>query len=703
LRILATSRERLGIAGESTWRVPSLKLPAAGAARLVDALVDSEAGRLFVTRAQAVQHDFELTQSNAAAVARLCSRLDGIPLAIELAAAHVTALPPELLATRLDDSLRLLVGGGRTAPERQQTLQATLDWSYALLPETDQVVLDRLSVFAGSCSLGAAEAVCAGDGIDPTEILGALVQLVDKSLVVAEPSSGGTAQYRLLETVRQYAQSRLADREPDEATRRRHAEFYLALVERVEPELWGPDQLAWQARLEQSLDNVRVAARWLIRRGDMWRAERLGGALGDLWPVSAYSFEGRAWMTELLALGSAQASPHQVSPQVPGEVNPTAARAKVLLAFGTLETFYGSSDAGTAALEECVALCRAAGDRRLLSHALFRLAQAARFRADATAAHTLAGEGVEVSQAAGNRLEEALNLYVLAGATADLGDLDTARARAEQALSLSAGIGSKRGMGVALLILGGVSYRQGDAVAARAHLEQALAYFRGNSALPEVYALGQLGWLAVDQGDVAHARELFAESLRLERGLGRVEIFPAALVGCARLAQAEHHSELALRLAGAAASRRGGDGAGVDVIPTPLLRIDAWLANGKRRIDRAAAQEAWAEGQRMSPEHVIATALDVVTADAAASSRSSGITVETQPLTVREREVVVLIAQGFSNRRIAEQLVIAESTAALHVKNILAKLGFASRAQIAAWAVGHNLAGPPAGQPLKIG
>jgi ATP/maltotriose-dependent transcriptional regulator MalT len=257
-------------------------------------------------------------------------------------------------------------------------------------------------------------------------------------------------------------------------------------------------------------------------------------------------------------------------------------------------------------------------------------------------------------------------------------------------------------MGVALLILGGVSYRQGDAVAARAHLEQALAYFRGNSALPEVYALGQLGWLAVDQGDVAHARELFAESLRVERGLGRVEIFPAALLGCARLAQAEHHSEQALRLAGAAASRRGGDGAGVDVIPSPLLRIDAWLANGKRRIDRAAAQEAWAEGQRMSPEQVIATALDVVAADAGASSRPSGITVETQLLTAREREVVVLLAQGFSNRRIAEQLVIAESTAALHVKNILAKLGFASRAQIAAWAVGHNLAGPPARQPLKI-
>jgi predicted ATPase/DNA-binding XRE family transcriptional regulator len=197
LRILATSRERLGIAGESTWRVPSLKLPAPGAARLVDALVGSEAGRLFVTRAQAVQHDFELNESNAAAVARICSRLDGIPLAIELAAAHVTALTPESLARRLDDSLRLLVGGGRTAPERQQTLQATLDWSYALLPETDQVVLDRLSVFAGSCSLGAAEAVCAGDGIDPTEILGALVQLVDKSLTLigASPTESRTKRH----------------------------------------------------------------------------------------------------------------------------------------------------------------------------------------------------------------------------------------------------------------------------------------------------------------------------------------------------------------------------------------------------------------------------------------------------------------------------------------------------------------------------
>src|SRR5215472_14896631 len=585
LRILATSRERLEVGGEVAWRVPSLGLPEHSAGHLQVALIRSEAGQLFVARAAAVKPDFELTEANSPAIARICRVLDGIPMALELAAARISALSPETVAARLDDSLRLLVGGSRTAPQRQQTLEATLDWSYALLPQREQVVLDRLSVFAGSFSLEAAEAVCADDALDTAEIVGTLVRLVDKSLVVAEPAADAIGQYRLLETVRQYAQRRLAIREPDEAAHRRHAMFYLALAERLQPLLWGRDQVLWQGRLERSLDNVRVAARWLIEHGDIWRAQRLGGALADLWPVSSYSVEGRAWMAELLARGSLQAAMGHGEATEPTDGDPTAARAKVLIAFGVLEIFYGDAGSGRDALLECIALCRGSGHWRILTHALFRLAQAARFRGDTAAAYGFALEGAELSRAADDRLEEALNLYVLAGATADRGDPAAAGALAERSLSLFASFGSPRGMGLASLVLGGLRYLQGDPAAARARLEDALAHFRGHLALPEVYALGQLGWLAADEGDVVRARTLFAESLDLEQGLGSVGIFPTALLGAARLVAADHLED-ALRLAAAAADLHRGDGGGVDIVPPDLLGIDAWLQMSRRSFDR---------------------------------------------------------------------------------------------------------------------
>jgi predicted ATPase len=291
LRILVTSREPLRVGAEVVWRVPTLALPDDHAQPL-DAMARSEAVRLFVERATAVRPGFALSADNAGMVAEICRRLDGIPLAIELAAARVSALTPEQIARHLNDRFRLLTTGSRTATPRHQTLRALLDWSHDLLTEPERVVFRRLSVFAGGWSLEAAEAVCAGAGIDELEVLDLLTQLLAKSLVQVEQQAG-EERFRLLETLRQYGQDRLVDSAEVAVVRDRHRDWFLHLAERVKPELIGPDQVVWLDRLEREHDNFRAALGWVVKQGPAELGLRLGGALWQLWHVPKCS-TGRA-------------------------------------------------------------------------------------------------------------------------------------------------------------------------------------------------------------------------------------------------------------------------------------------------------------------------------------------------------------------------------------------------------------------------
>ena len=267
LRVLATSREALGITGEVAWPVPSLSLPDLRRLPDLESLPRYESARLFVERTAAVRPDFTLTEQNASAVAQVCYRLDGIPLAIELAAARTKVLSVEEIAARLGDSFRLLAAGSRTAMPRQRTLHATMDWSHKLLGQKERVLFRRLSVFAGGFTLEAAESICAGEELQRDEVLELLSQLVDKSLVVAQERDGA-ARYRLLETVRQYGRERLEEAGEAALVREQHAGHYLAVAEEAEPELKGERQLAWLERLEQEHDNLRVAMAWLLWRGE---------------------------------------------------------------------------------------------------------------------------------------------------------------------------------------------------------------------------------------------------------------------------------------------------------------------------------------------------------------------------------------------------------------------------------------------------
>ena len=347
LRVLATSREPLGVAGEVVWRVPSLALPEATPPS--EQLEDAAAVRLFVARARAARPAFALTEQNARAVADVCRRLDGIPLALELAAAHVPLLSVEQIAERLDDALGLLTRGSRLAPARQQTVRATLDWSYGLLTPPERRLFDRLAVFAGGWTLAAAEGVAGTDGIAPRTVLPMLGRLVDQSLVVVEPEPGGPGRYRLLEALRQYGLERLAAGGGRPRARDRHAAHYLALAEQTAPRLFGPGAPAAQARLEGERDNCRAALRWLVERGATERALRLVGALGRFWFYRGYLAEGEAWTARVLAL--------------PGADRPTAGRARALYAAGAAALGRGDYAAVEAAGREALALWRRRGPR----------------------------------------------------------------------------------------------------------------------------------------------------------------------------------------------------------------------------------------------------------------------------------------------------------------------------------------------------
>ena len=389
LQVLATSREGLGVPGETRWPVPPLSVPPAGALP-VARLAESEAVRLFTERAASLSPGFTLTEANAAAVAEVCRRLDGLPLAIELAAARVRALSVEQIAARLDGRLRLLTSGRRAAPPHQQTLRASLDWSYELLAEPERRLLGRLAVFAGGWTLEAAEAVCPARALGrapspasespesrplaPEDVLDALAGLVDKSLVSLVVGSddgggaGGESRYGLLETVRQYAHERLEASGEAEDARQRHAAYYLALAEAAEPRLAGPDPLASLARLESEHDNLRQALRWCVAHGASVQGLRLGGALRQFWLARGLVAEGRAHLEAMLAL-----------PGVPGVAGLpvtlegaalAAARAKALSAAAMLTYRLGDSAAARALGEAASDAAWAEGQAMTLEQAI---------------------------------------------------------------------------------------------------------------------------------------------------------------------------------------------------------------------------------------------------------------------------------------------------------------------------------------------
>jgi non-specific serine/threonine protein kinase len=512
LRILATSRETLGIAGESAFGVPSLSVPDPRRVPSVEVdlesdLIPYEGVRLFIDRAVAVQPNFEMTNANAPAVAQICYRLDGIPLAIELAAARVKALSVEQIAARLDDRFRLLTGGSRTALPRHQTLQALIDWSHDLLSEVERVLLHRLSVFAGGWTLEAAETVCAGDSIPADDVMDLLTRLVDKSLVLVEERNG-EARYRMLDMIRQYAREKLLESGEAARVRARHLGFFLKLAEEAESELRGAKQRMWLNRLEAEHDNLRAALGWTQGGGETELGLWLAGALFWFWLLRGNANEGRTWLEGMLSLA--------------GESERGQARAKALRAAGSLAVGQGDLVAGRSRLDESLATFRELGDQQGAADALHGLGRAAYFQGDYAAARSLLEESLSMSQAAGYEWGSAQALNGLGMVILVQGDYAQARPHFEDSVAKFRELGDKWSLSYSLTALGEEALRRGDYATARSVLEEGLAVFQELGSKSGIaMSLSELGWLALSQGDYLAARSRLEESLALRRELGK--------------------------------------------------------------------------------------------------------------------------------------------------------------------------------------
>ena len=509
--ILATSREALGITGETAWTVPSLSVPdpahlPAGHATLLRVLMSYEGVQLFVERAQAAQKSFSLRAENARLVAQVCYRLEGIPLAIELAAARVRALTVEQIAARLDDHLALLTGGDRAAPSRQRTLRAALDWSHALLGASGQLLLVRASVFAGGWTLEAAEAVCSGGGVEARQVLDLLTGLVDKSLVIFQEGEAG-GRYRLQETVRQYAAERLGASDEAQTVRARHRDCFLALAEAAEPQLTGHGEEQWVRRLETEHGNLRAAMRWGGQ--DPRGAEaglRLAGALLRFWELRGYFSEGQAYLSAALGREGAGAR--------------AAGRIKALNAAGALAFYLDGYESAQALHEEALAISREIGDRHGVAWSLHHLGNVTYDQVGFGAAKAFHEESLAIFRSLADRLGIGRVLNGLGRVAGSGGDYEAAEALHGEALAISREIGDRQGDAWSLHHLGNVAFYQVNYGAAQALHGESLAIFRSLADRQGIaWSLYDLGNLAYDQGDYSAAQVLHEEGLAIQREL----------------------------------------------------------------------------------------------------------------------------------------------------------------------------------------
>ena len=633
LRALATSREALGLTGEQIYRVPSLSLPPLDQIdreKSASSLLEYGAAQLFVERARQANPSFRLSRDNAVLIAQTCHRLDGIPLAMEMAAARVKSLSIAQIAARLDDRFHLLTGGSRAALPRQRTLQAAVDWSCDLLTHPERVLFRRLSVFAGRWSLEAAEAVCAasgkrkkGDGkgnhedsaepqgdanaqaetLLPSGVLDILTALVEKSLVVFEEAMDGAARYHLLETMREYGRERLAEAGEAEALRNRHCDFYLQLAEEIEPRLYGPEQGVWYDCLEREYNNLRAALEWCHREANGDRALRFAIALSAFWDVRGYFKEGQAHQVAALARESSLGA---------------AARARALLSAGQLCCRQSDFVQGHSFLEECLAIQRALGNGTGIAGALNDLAHVALHQSDYDRGNLLGEESLAISQGLGDIPGSIGALNVLGHLARHQGDLARAGSHYEACLTIQRELGDTRGIAGSLYSLGEVACNQGRFAQARALCEEGLRIQRElGEKMGIIHSLGMLGRVTEEMGDYAQASALYRESLALRRELGDIHLIAGSLEVFAGLAGRQGRSpnaedpgslmERSARLLGAAeklCQMRGGS--------PPASNSEEYaltVATVRAMLGEEAFVAAWEKGRAMSLEQMVVYAL----------------------------------------------------------------------------------------------
>ena len=674
LRVLATSRETLGAAGEVTWVVPSLTVPGSSQeAYLPQELEAYESVRLFVDRTRQRDPSFVLTSRNGQAVSQVCRRLEGIPLAIELAAGRMGVLSAEQLSKRLEDSFKVLTGG-RTADPRHRTLRATLEWSHELLSEHERALFRRLSVFAGGWTLEAADEVCSGEGIERGDVLDVLSELVDKSLVVAEasPVEVGVPRFRMLEPVRQYGQERFKEESGTaEWVRERHAQYYLALAQEAEPELERADQVRWMDRLEAEHDNLRAALSWALEGGQAELGLRLAGALRLFWVGRSHYREGRRWYEEGLKRGHS---------------TPQPVRANALVGAGFFTLALGDLELARERLEDGLALYRQVGDRRGEANCARFLGWIRFELGDWERAEALFEEALPLARESGSIRDTCNALSTLAYMAACRGDMKRAQALGEESLAIAREAGDTTAVAFASQYLAVTAMLSGDYERAQTLFEVTLEMTRNTgNRKGQAISLNNLGLVALCRGDYARATKLSSESLRLSEELLDHQVVTWSLDALAAVCGQQGSVGRAARLWGAAEALR--EASGFSQPPDDKRVLEPFLEAARSRLDEAAFQAAWEEGRAMTEEQAIGYALSEEEwreppTLVAVSEQQQPLDPRTQGLTAREQEVALLVGRGLTNRRIALELSISEHTVANHMRKILKKLGLRSRAQI---------------------
>jgi predicted ATPase len=637
LKVMVTSREALHVVGEWRFVVPPLELPdLQGSHGLdVDVLAEVASVALFTQRAVAVKPDFALTPENAEIIVAICMGLDGLPLAIELAAARTAHFTPGEILSLLDNRLALLRLGSRHLPARQRTLRGAIDWSYDLLEEGERALLRRLAVFAGGCTLDAARKVCEREEAQAFEVIEGLGSLLDKSLLQQRTEEEGDPRYEMLAMIREYALERLSESGEEQETRRLHAEYFARLAEAAEPELEGPQQAALMERLESEHDNLQAALDWAIAGGNSGLALQLSGSLAQFWSARGYLSEGRRWLE--MALSAPQqkgAAPHRAKALVGAgllaarqgdyahaldryeqglaifrELGDKQGMARALVRLGAAANEQGDFDKADLYYRESLALFRAADDKISIAGILNNLGNQEILRGNVEQAADLYAESLEMARTLGNKLKITVALLNLGRLFLyRRADFERAVAYLEETLALYHELGSKGGIAATLYQLGQAMLFQGNYARAQAYHEESLALCEQLGERPGIAATRlALGFTALRQGNYEKARALLNENLALYRELNMKFGIMENLEGLAGLEAMDGDAQVAARLLGVAEVMREGSGMQISPVHTALLA--PWVEQARARLGPDAFASEWAAGRAMAAEEAVQLAL----------------------------------------------------------------------------------------------